>query len=196
MNMANLKPRTVLFRRKREQKTDYQNRLKLLLSKQFRLVVRFTNSRIIAQVVEFQMQGDRILMALDSSALRKAGWNYSLKNFPAAYLTGLLLGKKAQERGIKQAILDPGTKAPLKKSKVYAFLKGIADSGLSVPHGDKEIFPGEDRLSGKHISDYARQLEGKKEYEARFNQYLKNKHLPEDITKAFAEAKQKILVLK
>lgn len=194
--MTNLKPRTVLFRRKREQKTDYQNRLKLLLSKQLRLVVRFTNSRIIAQVVEFQMQGDKVLVASDSSTLKKIGWNYSLKNFPAAYLTGLLLGKKAQQRGIKQAILDPGTKAPLRKSKVYAFLKGVVDSGLPVPYGDKEIFPSEDHISGKKISDYAHQLKGKKEYEARFNQYLKNRYFPEEISKVFAEVKQKILALK
>ena len=194
--MKNLKPRTVLFRRKREQKTDYKNRLKLLLSKQLRLVVRFTNSGIIVQVVEFQMQGDKVLMALDSSALKKMGWNYSQKNFPATYLMGLLLGKKAQQKGIKQAILDPGTKAPLKKSKVYALLKGAIDGGLAVPHGDKDIFPNEDHLSGKHVSDYAHSLKGKKEYEARFSGYLKSKHAPEDITKSFTEIKHKILALK
>jgi len=184
--MKNLKPRTVLFRRKREQKTDYQNRLKLLLSKQLRLVVRFTNSGIIAQV----------LVAVDSSALKKMGWNYSQKNFPAAYLMGLLLGKKAQQKGIKHAILDSGTKAPLKKSKVYALLKGVVDGGLTVPHGNKDIFPSEDHLNGKHISNYAHSLKGKKEYEARFSGYLKSKHAPEDITKSFTELKHKIVALK
>lgn len=191
--MANKKPRTVLFRRKREQKTDYESRLKLLLSKQLRLVVRFTNSRVIAQIVEFHTTGDKVLAAVDSTSLKDLGWNYSQKNFPAAYLTGLLLGKTAKAKGIKQAIFDAGSISPLKKSKVYAFLKGVVDSGLPVPHEGKDIFPNEDHLSGKHISTYAQSLKGKKEYEQRFGQYLKNNNNPEKMSETFVAIKNKIL---
>ena len=49
--MANRKPKTVLYRRKREKKTNYAKRLTLLLSRKARLVVRFTNQRVIAQLV-------------------------------------------------------------------------------------------------------------------------------------------------
>ncbi|HLC81226.1 MAG TPA: 50S ribosomal protein L18, partial [Candidatus Nanoarchaeia archaeon] len=48
--MAGQKPRTVLYRRRRELKTDYHKRLKLLSSSKPRLVVRFTNRKIISQV--------------------------------------------------------------------------------------------------------------------------------------------------
>jgi len=191
--MANRKPRTVLFRRKREQKTDYQSRLKILLSKQLRVVVRFTNSRVIGQIIEFQNKGDKVLVGVDSTALKEMGWGYSQKNFPASYLTGLLLGKTAKSKGIKQAIFDAGSISPLKKSKVYAFLKGVIDGGLTVPHEQKEIFPTEDHLSGKHIATYAQGLKGKKEYEQRFGQYIKSNNAPEKVSDAFAQVKHKIL---
>ncbi|MFA6461602.1 MAG: 50S ribosomal protein L18 [Candidatus Woesearchaeota archaeon] len=194
--MANKKHRTVLFRRKREQKTDYHLRLKLLLSKQLRIVVRFTNSKIIAQIVEFNTKGDKVIVATDSSKLKEMGWNYSGKNFPATYLTGLLLAKLAQKKGIKQAILDTGLKSPLLKGKSYAFLKGTVDGGLNVPHGDKDIFPNEEQLSGKNIVAYASSLKGKKEYDQRFSLYLKNKSVPEKMTEVFNSTKQKILTLK
>ena len=88
--MVNRKPRTVPYRRKRENKTNYLKRLKLLLSRKGRLVVRFTNRKVVAQLVEFTPKGDKVLVATDSFALRKLGWQYSCKNLPAAYLTGFL----------------------------------------------------------------------------------------------------------
>ncbi|MBI4983282.1 50S ribosomal protein L18, partial [Candidatus Woesearchaeota archaeon] len=122
--MANRKPRTVFYRRKREQKTNYPDRLKLLLSKKIRLVIRFTNKKIISQLIEFDTKGDKVLLAVDSFQLKKFGWNYSYKNFPAAYLIGVLMAKTAVKKGYQEAILDTGLKSPLKKSKIYAFLKG------------------------------------------------------------------------
>jgi large subunit ribosomal protein L18 len=149
--MARLKIKTVLYRRKREQKTNYKKRLHLLISKTPRVVVRFTNTRIIAQLVEFTPTGDKVLVGLDSSALKKHGWEHSLKNFPAAYLTGLLFGKAAQSKDQKKGILDTGFRTPLQKGRTFAFLKGVLDSGFEVPHGNEELFPSEDRIQGKHI---------------------------------------------
>lgn len=191
--MATKKPRTVLFRRRREQKTDYPNRLRLLLSKKIRLVVRITNHKIIAQLIGFDIKGDKVLVAVDSTTLKTMGWNYSYKNYPAAYLTGLLLGKTGAKKGCHEAILDVGFKSPLKKSKIYAFLKGVLDGGINVPHGEADIFPDEDRIAGRHISAYAAALKGKKEYEERFAQYLKDNHAPEKISEAFKAVKQKIM---
>lgn len=171
----NKKPKTVLYRRRREQKTNYKRRLAQLKSDQHRLVVRYTNQRIIAQIVEFNPTGDKVLAAVDSFALKPLGWKYSCKNVPASYLTGMLMGKNALMKGYKEAILDTGKRAPQKKGKTFAFLKGVLDGGLSLPHGDKNIFPEEARLSGEHIT-----------------KYLKSLNREADVAKNFAEVKKKI----
>ena len=151
--MATKKPRTILYRRRREGKTDYSKRLKLLLARKPRLTVRLTNRKIIAQLIEFNPQGDKILVAVDSLALKEQGWNHSFRNLPAAYLTGLLIGKKVLEKKISEAILDSGFKSVLKKGVLTSFLKGVIDAGVNIPHGDDKIFPPEDRLAGKHIQN-------------------------------------------
>ena len=167
------KPRTILYRRKREGRTNYTRRLKLLLSRKPRLVVRLTNQRVIAQLVQFTPKGDQVLVGADSFALKKLGWTYSCKNIPAMYLTGLLLAKKAIEKGHKLAILDVGLRNPKPRGKTYSFLKGVIDGGLTIPHGEEKIFPIEERLTGKHI-------------------HLKSGSQPEDITKLFETLKQKV----
>lgn len=148
--MKSLKPKTVMYRRKREKRTDYGNRKKLLMSGKSRLVLRFTNKRVLAQLVDFTTKGDIVKVGVDSSALSKLGWKGAGSNTSAAYLTGLLLGKKALGKGCRQAILDTGLKRPYHKGKAYGFLKGVLDSGLEIPHGE-EVFPPEDRISGKHL---------------------------------------------
>ena len=148
--MAKNSPRTVPYRRVREQKTNYKKRLALLLSGKPRLVVRTTNSRVIGQLISFHVQGDKIIAAADSFSLRKLGWSGSTMNTPAAYLTGLLLGKKGLAHGCKEAIVDTGFRSPAKKGKIYAFVKGVLDAGIIIPH-DPGIFPEQDRLQGKHL---------------------------------------------
>ena len=149
---------TVLFRRKRQLKTDYNKRKRLLLSEQFRLVVRLTNHKIIAQVITFTPKGDKVEVALDSSELNKLGWTQSLKNLPAAYLTGMLLAKKAKQKKIEGAILDTGLISPQRGGKIYAFLKGVVDGGLNVPYGDEEVFPDQKRLQGEHLQSNKAQV--------------------------------------
>ncbi len=199
--MANLKPKTVAFRRRRQQRTDYQKRLSLLMSGKPRLVVRLTSQKIIAQVVTFHEQGDKIIVGTDSGQLRKMGWMYSAKNMPAAYLTGYLIGKKAVEKGALEAILDTGKAAPLQKGRVFAFLKGAVDAGMHLPHretsGEAGIFPEEGRLSGNHIQAYAAAIAAAKtgrsgKVHQQFTQYLKSGSSPKAIVQAFAEVKKKI----
>jgi len=191
--MASRRPKTVLYRRKRENKTSYPKRIKFLLSGKKRLVVRLTNNKIITQLVEFAAQGDKVLVSVDSSALKKLGWKYSCKNVPAAYLTGLLAGKKALEKGHKEAILDTGSGSPLHKGKIYAFLKGVLDAGLKVPHGSEEVFPTEERIKGEHIKQYAEKIKTDKEaYQKMFAQYLKDNAEPEKIVDVFENVKEKI----
>lgn len=187
--MTSKKPRTVLFRRRREQKTNYQSRLKLLKSNRPRLVVRFTNKRIIAAIIKFEMKGDKILLGKDSTALDKFGWGFSQKSYPAAYLLGLLIGKEALKKGITEAILDTGFDTPLPKGRTYALLKGVLDGGLQVPHSPENIFPSEERISGKHIANYATKPKDKNI----FGGYVKKNLSPEKITETFKQVQHKIL---
>ncbi|MBS3123387.1 50S ribosomal protein L18 [Candidatus Woesearchaeota archaeon] len=192
--MVNKKPKTVPFRRRREQKTNYLKRLELLKSGKPRLVLRFSNSRIITQVIELGSKGDKVLLGLDSLSLKELGWNYSLKNMSACYLTGLLVGKKALEKNVKEAIFDLGLLSPLKKGRAYAFLKGVVDSGFKVPHSDgHSIFPEEKILSGEKVQKHALSLKNQTEkYKQQFAQYLKSGNSPEEIMSVFEKVKQKI----
>ncbi len=187
-------PRTIHFRRKRELRTNYKKRLHLLLSKKPRLVVRFTNQQIIAQVITFTGKGDEVIAAVTSRALVKMGWNYSCKNIPAAYLTGMLIARRALKEGCNDVIFDTGLLFPLHKGKVYAFLKGAIDAGLGVPAGDESIFPSHERISGKHIEGYGTHLlhVGKDLHDRQFSQYLKNAAKPETLSTVFKTVQQKI----
>jgi large subunit ribosomal protein L18 len=176
------------FKRRREGKTDYRKRLRLLYSEKPRLVVRKTSKHIIAQVVEFDEKGDKILVSATSQELKKFGWTGSTKNLPSAYLLGLLIGKKTVRKNIKSAVLDIGLARSVKGSRIYAVLKGALDAGLSIPHSP-EILPSEDRISGKHIVDYAQKL--KKQPKKYKRQFSASK--PEGITKMFEDVKSKIV---
>jgi large subunit ribosomal protein L18 len=140
----------VKFRRRREGKTNYYRRRRLLLSRTPRLVIRKTNTATIVQVIEAQVIGDLTLATAKSTELVSHGWNAGTGNTPAAYLTGLLAGRRAKQSGVSESILDIGLNPPVRGSRVYAALKGVLDSGLEVPH-DPEVIPDDERLSGKHI---------------------------------------------
>ncbi len=174
------------YKRSRSGKTSYKKRRTLLLSGKPRVVVRFTQQRIIAQLVAFAPQGDKIIAAEDSSTLGKKGWPFSSKNTPAAYLTGILLGKKALQQGVTQAVLDTGFRTPLKKGKLYAFLKGVKDAGMDIPSGEG-IFPDQARVQGAHIAAYLQE----EHPSAQFTQYLKSQHRGENLNTVFEELRQK-----
>ncbi|NQU98355.1 50S ribosomal protein L18 [Candidatus Woesearchaeota archaeon] len=142
----------IQFHRKKSGKTNYKKRLELLKSRKDRLVIRKTNKYLIIQMVKYEAKGDRVVVSTNSKELVKLGWKNSCKNIPACYLTGLLLGKKAKEKGLKEAILDIGLQTPIKGSKLFAALKGLIDLGLNVPSSE-QIFPVNERIQGKHISD-------------------------------------------
>ena len=143
---------TVPQRRRREGKTNYLSRRKMLTGKKPRLIVRKRGRTIIAQVVSFTPTGDKTHVNVSSKQLSKLGWEYHAANTPAAYLTGYLAGKEALKQGVKEAVLDLGMQES--SSKLFAVLKGAADAGLQVPH-DEAVLPNEDRISGEHISGLA-----------------------------------------
>ncbi len=141
------------FKRRREGKTDYKKRLKLLLSKKYRLVIRKSLKYIRAQVIKFDPKGDRTIVSASSNELKKFDWKFAFDNLPSAYLTGLLIGKKALEKGVKEAVLDLGLYPSIKGSKLYAAAKGALDAGLKIRIGE-EILPSEERIKGIHIAKH------------------------------------------
>jgi large subunit ribosomal protein L18 len=157
-----------LKKRKRERKTDYGKRIKLLKSEKPRLIFRKTNRHIIAQYSLSKEAEDRVLLTINSKELIKYGWpkdrENSLKSLPASYLIGLLIGKKIQHKKLDKPILDIGMNRAIHKTKIYAFVKGLADSGISLAD-KKEIFPEEDRIQGKHLKEKIPFLEIKSKIE-------------------------------
>ncbi|MEM0492411.1 MAG: 50S ribosomal protein L18 [Candidatus Thermoplasmatota archaeon] len=138
-------------RRHREGRTDYRKRLKLLKSKRIRLVVRRSIKHTLVQFVEYNEKGDRVLVqAFTKDLAKQYGWSYSTSTVPAAYLTGLLAGKKAKDNGVSEVILDIGRSKITKGSKIFAVLQGVIDAGVSCPH-DENMLPSSDRILGKHL---------------------------------------------
>jgi len=142
----------VPFRRRREGKTDYRCRAKLLRARIPRAVVRQSLKHIAVQFIEYSPEGDRVLASAHSKDLEKKGWRGFKGNTPTAYLTGYLAGKRALSKGIETAVLDIGLRPPTKGSSRFAVLKGMVDAGLEIPHGE-ELLPTEERLMGAHIDE-------------------------------------------
>lgn len=142
-------------RRRREGKTDYSKRIILLKSGAARIVFRKTNRYLIAQYIKSKEAKDSIEFGMNSKALLKYGWpekaKGSLKSLPAAYLLGVLTAKKITDKK-KLPIVDMGMIGSVHKSRAYAFVKGLLDSGISVKHKEG-IFPDENRIKGEHMKN-------------------------------------------
>ncbi|MBD3164891.1 50S ribosomal protein L18 [Candidatus Woesearchaeota archaeon] len=191
--MKSNKTHTIQNRRKREGKTNYRKRLKLLLSKRPRLVIRKSLRRITAQVIKYNEKGDKVIITATSDKLKDFGWEYNYANLPSAYLLGILVGKKAQEAGIKEAIADIGLSSPVPGSKMYAVIKGSVDAGLNIPYSES-VLPKEDRLKGKHIEQYASKLsENPDSLNKRFSSYIKKNSDPHKISEKLQEIKKMII---
>ncbi|XP_058202386.1 large ribosomal subunit protein uL18-like [Rhododendron vialii] len=91
----------VKFKRRREGKTDYRARIRLINqdknkynTPKYRFVVRFTNKDIIAQITSASIAGDIVLAAAYAHELPRYGLEVGLTNYAAAYCTGLLLARR------------------------------------------------------------------------------------------------------
>ncbi|XP_050205004.1 60S ribosomal protein L5-like [Mercurialis annua] len=91
----------VKYKRRREGKTDYRARIRLINqdknkynTPKYRFVVRFTNKNVIAQVIHSRIVGDLVLAAAYSHELPQYGLEVGLTNYAAAYCTGLLLARR------------------------------------------------------------------------------------------------------
>lgn len=183
---------TVPYRRKRQGRTYYRKRLRILISNKYRLVVRRSLKSMQTSIVEYKPNCDRVLFTVDSKALSKFGWKADCGNLPSAYLIGLIAGKEALKKEINEAVLDIGFNSSVKGSRFYAALAGAIDAGLKVPFNN-EMLPPKDRISGEHIAKYAKELSKNKEkYSKQFSHYIKNGLEPEDIVRHFNEVRARI----
>merc|ERR1712020_143267 len=99
----------VKFRRRREGKTDYYARKRLVVqdknkynTPKYRMIVRSSNKDITCQIAYARLEGDRIVAAAYSHELPRYGVKVGLTNYAAAYCTGLLLARRV----LKQLNLD------------------------------------------------------------------------------------------
>ena len=153
--MAYGKSQRLRPKRRRQGKTDYHRRLRLLRSGAPRAVVRVSNTQVICQLVSYNPGGDAILHSVNGKSLTDScAWpeDASKKSIPACYVAGYALGKKAVSAGNHEAVLDIGLAASSPGSRVFSALKGMIDAGLDIPHGTS-VLPNEERRSGKHIDD-------------------------------------------
>lgn len=95
----------VKYRRRREGKTDYYARKRLVAqaknkynAPKFRLVVRFSNRFVTCQIVHAKIQGDYVLTHASSRELPRYGIKHGLSNWTAAYATGLLVARRALKK--------------------------------------------------------------------------------------------------
>jgi len=100
-NKAYFKRFQVKFKRRREGKTDYYARKRLICqdknkynTPKYRLVVRITKKDIICQVAYARIEGDQIIAAAYSHELPRYGIKVGLTNYAAAYCTGLLVARR------------------------------------------------------------------------------------------------------
>ena len=142
-------------RRRREAKTDYLTRVKLLKSGKARIVFRKTNKYIIAQYITSKEAKDKVKIGISSKILLKYGWpkekTGSLKSLPAAYLTGYLIGNKIIKNKLENPIMDLGMIRTIHKTKAFSFLKGLVDSGVKI-ECKEEAFPKEERIMKKEFN--------------------------------------------
>lgn len=139
----------VPHKRRRNQETDYEQRLNLLKSDSPRVVVRTSNKHTKAHISYYNREGDENSDFTSTEELEQYGWDQNTGNLPSAYLAGYLLGMKTDE---DKAILDLGLRESKKGGRIFAAVKGMNDAGLEVPVGE-EAYPEESRISGEHIKE-------------------------------------------
>jgi len=128
-NKAYFKRFQVKFKRRREGKTDYYARKRLILQEKnkyntpkYRLVVRISNKTVTCQIVYARIEGDAILASAYSHELPRYGIKVGLTNYSAAYSTGLLLARRLLKK--------------LKLDKTYAGVKDVTGAEYNVEDVD------------------------------------------------------------
>ena len=179
----------VKYRRRRDGKTDYVARRALVVqdrnkynTPKYRMVVRITNSDVIAQMVSAKIIGDSVLAAAYAHELPRYGLKHGLTNYAATYCVGLLLARRvlnklklddkysgatkidgsdynveALESGPRpfKCFMDVGLVRTSTGARVFAALKGALDGGLNIPHTTQRFVGGKkDGFDAKVLRKY------------------------------------------
>jgi large subunit ribosomal protein L5e len=104
-NKAYFKRYQVKFKRRRQNKTDYQQRKKLIIqdknkyqTPKYRFVVRITNADVVCQIFSSDLTHDACLASAYAHELSRYGLTVGLTNYAAAYATGLLLARRVNKK--------------------------------------------------------------------------------------------------
>jgi len=91
----------VKFKRRRDGKTDYRARKRLVAqdknkynAPKYRFVVRITNKDVITQITYARIEGDFVMAAAYAHELPRYGMPHGLTNYAGVYATGLLLARR------------------------------------------------------------------------------------------------------
>ncbi|KAL1591013.1 Large ribosomal subunit protein uL18 [Cladosporium halotolerans] len=170
----------VKYARRRAGKTDYYARKRLITqaknkynAPKYRLVIRFTNRDIVAQIVTSEITGDKVFVSAYAHELKAYDITHGLTNWAAAYCVGLLVARRAlvklgldkaftgveeadgeftetepaevdgEERRPFKCYLDVGLVRTSTGARVFGAMKGASDGGILIPHSEKR-FPGYD----------------------------------------------------
>jgi len=128
----------VKYRRRRECKTDYYARARMVVqdknkynTPKYRLVVRLSNNIVTCQIAYATIKCDRILAAAYSSELPRYGATITKKggqkNYPACYATGLLLARRV----LAKIGLDKSYQGVVKADGAYYRVKQGAEDTRS-----------------------------------------------------------------
>jgi len=100
-NKAYFKRFQVKFKRRREGRTDYYARRRLIVqdknkynTPKYRMIVRISNKDVTCQIAYARLEGDVVVCAAYSHELPRYGVKVGLTNYSAAYCTGLLLARR------------------------------------------------------------------------------------------------------
>merc|ERR1711926_10553 len=215
-NKAYFKRFQVKFRRRREGKTDYYARRRLVVqannkfnTPKYRMIVRFTNKDICCQIAFARIEGDRVIGAAYCTGLLLA--RRLLKKFKldtlyqgATEVTGGAFTVEDAEDGpgAFRANLDVGLARTTTGARVFGAMKGAVDGGIDIPHSTKR-FPGYDSESKEfnaevhrkhimdvHVADYMRQLmdEDEESFKKQFSQFVKNGIVADNVENMYKNA--------
>eukprot|EP00092_Neocalanus_flemingeri_P019407 GFUD01021021.1.p1 GENE.GFUD01021021.1~~GFUD01021021.1.p1 ORF type:complete len:297 (-),score=84.81 GFUD01021021.1:130-1020(-) len=115
-NKAYFKRFQVKFRRRREGKTDYFARKRLVVqdknkynTPKYRMIVRSSNTDICCQIAYARLEGDIVICAAYSHELPRYGVKVGLTNYAASYCTGLLLARRILQKFSLDSVYEGNT---------------------------------------------------------------------------------------
>ncbi|KAK9159681.1 hypothetical protein Syun_006022 [Stephania yunnanensis] len=199
----------VKFKRRRQGKTDYRARIRLINqdknkynTPKYRFVVRILKRVMLwhplgalfywlrSLAFNFTPSYDHLIAAY-AHELPHFGLEVGLTNYAAAYCTGLLLARRV----LKTLELDEEYEGNVEASGEDFSVEGALDGGLDIPHSDKRFagFKKEDKqldaevhrkyIYGGHVAAYMRTLteDEPEKYQTHFSEYVKKQIEADDL---------------